>query len=90
MRALRARIDRVSNTIADVVTDELEAATPVDTGAARASWRASHGKVTQGGEVTVTSDAEYMPYLNRGSSSQAPAGFVREAVRAALRKVGSL
>jgi hypothetical protein len=86
-RALRAHVDRVSNAIADVVLAEVEAGTPVDTGEAREAWKVTHGKVTAGAPARVTTEVEYMPYLNRGSSPQAPARFVQAAVRSAIRKV---
>lgn len=51
---------------------ELEAATPVDTGLAKASWQVQ--KQPWGWKVENT--VEYIQYLNEGSSQQAPAHFV--------------
>lgn len=48
------------------------AATPVDTGAAKASWRQ-----TPSG---VASDSEYMDELNHGTSQQAPTHFIEKAI----------
>jgi hypothetical protein len=50
------------------------AATPVDTGKARASWR------IEGKEVV--SDVAYMADLNDGSSAQAPSYFIERAILA--------
>lgn len=56
---------------------------PVDTGRARASW--GHGKESiwneaDGGlSIEQGSNVEYIVYLNRGHSQQAPAGFIDRA-----------
>ena len=51
---------------------DLVSATPVDTGKARASWNVKK----QGLVFNVNNDAEYIQYLNQGSSKQAPAYFI--------------
>jgi hypothetical protein len=51
---------------------ELRAETPVDTGHAQSSWtvtRKNYG-------FEVANSAEYIQYLNEGSSKQAPAYFI--------------
>lgn len=56
---------------------------PVDTGRARASW--GHGKESiwketdDGLSIEQGSNVEYIVYLNRGHSKQAPAGFIDRA-----------
>jgi hypothetical protein len=56
---------------------------PVDSGRARASW--GHGnesiwRETEGGlSIEQGSNVEYIVYLNRGHSRQAPAGFIDRA-----------
>lgn len=84
---------------------ELTAATPVDTGNARANWQATLDEPASG-VVSVSSpgepmapplngdDAErlrfitnrtgYIRRLDAGSSKQAPAGFVRDAIARAV------
>ena len=71
----------------------LQAATPVDTGFARSSWRVS--RVTRGfgreSEIIIENTAEYIDDLNRGSSRQAPARFIENTVlRQDLTPVGSI
>lgn len=50
----------------------LKAATPVDTGHARDSW--SSNSSVEKNEIVNT--AQYIEYLNQGSSPQAPAHFI--------------
>lgn len=50
----------------------LKAATPVDTGFARDSWR----KTPDG----IVNDAPYIQELNEGSSEQAPSHFIERTV----------
>lgn len=68
---------------------------PVDTGRARASWGHDEGPLgtgfgiweedEQGLSLTQGTKLEYVEYLNEGSSSQAPAGFIDvEAERAGM------
>jgi hypothetical protein len=58
-------------TVATMVAD-LVSATPIDTGHARSSW-----SVDNIGDVfNVRNDAEYIQYLNEGTSKQAPSRFI--------------
>ena len=59
---------------ASKMTAELKAATPVDTGLARDSWKIDE----QGKRVIVSNDTPYIQYLNEGSSKQAPSHFVEK------------
>jgi HK97 gp10 family phage protein len=47
--------------------------TPVDTGYAKSRWKLN--QISQD-EVRITNDAEYIEYLNNGSSDQAPEYFI--------------
>jgi len=90
-----------------VVDQAVVLATPVDTGRARANWRASSGSsdfktyesvdfnsaltqaraVIEGdrtGVIYITNNLDYIGSLNDGSSAQAPAGFVEQAVQIGL------
>lgn len=51
--------------------NDLVLATPIDTGNARESWNLSVEK-----DFIIKNDAEYIEYLNEGSSKQAPARFI--------------
>lgn len=57
--------------------EELEAATPVDTGFARDHWRLT---AVNGEEILIENEADYIKYLNQGSSQQAPAHFIENIV----------
>lgn len=57
--------------------EELEAATPVDTGEAASSWFV---KREIDGSISIKNDEEYVKYLNAGSSKQAPSNFIERIV----------
>lgn len=54
------------------IIEDLRSETPVDTGNARDSWVSKETSNT----VVIENTAEYIKYLNEGSSKQAPAHFV--------------
>lgn len=58
--------------IVSAMTEELKAKTPVDTGNARNSWSTT----PSADGFNTTNSAEYIEYLNGGSSQQAPAFFI--------------
>ncbi len=70
---------------------------PVDTGRARASWGHSSAPALpgdgiwdedeQGLSITQGSTVEYIPALNEGSSSQAPAGFIDSIERRSAQEL---
>ena len=70
---VNARIDFATNLLREI--------TPVDTGFARSRWRNRKYFFSPGGEIT--NDADYITRLNQGSSSQAPAFFIEQALMAA-------
>lgn len=66
--------------------NELVEQTPVDTGFARDSWSIEK----QDKDFNVTNKAEYIQYLNEGSSSQAPARFVETTALKYGRPLGTI
>lgn len=60
------------NKVKAQLVEALREATPIDTGAARASWEAR--------ENSIHTDCEYMDRLNAGSSRQAPAHFIERTI----------
>ena len=56
--------------------------TPVKTGFTRSRWNA---RELTPGTVRISSDAPALEFLNRGSSTQAPAGFIEKSIEQALR-----
>lgn len=56
----------------DNIISSLKDATPVDTGNAKDSWKNE--------KSTIINDADYIKYLNEGSSVQAPKHFIEQTV----------
>lgn len=72
-----------SGKITDLLLSDLVSSTPIDTGEARASW----SKQLSGQTYKLFNRAEYIQYLNAGSSMQAPAFFIEStALRYGDRK----
>ena len=65
--------ERLENTFIDL-TASPPLGTPVDTGAARQGWQLDLPS------LEITNSVPYIGRLNQGSSTQAPAGFVENAV----------
>ncbi len=55
---------------------ELREATPVDTGAARDSWKLTYSE----NAAVISNDKDYLKQLNSGSSKQAPANFIENTL----------
>jgi len=67
----------------DFATETLRQVTPVDTGNARSRWRNNkfNFKFFRGaGAGEIINDAEYIDYLNAGSSKQAPKYFIEQVL----------
>jgi len=77
----------LKRTIAEGIIRDLKAATPVDTGAARDSWRYVGGR-----RSAIVNDKEYIKNLNEGSSKQAPARFIEMVIlkHTEVKPVGSI
>ena len=68
-----AKIMKMTAAKTNAALDRVRKATPVDTGAAAASWHTD-------GNGKVVSNCEYMPTLNHGSSVKAPSYFIERAI----------
>jgi hypothetical protein len=91
-RVIKSIADPTGRTIAEDLLAALKANTPVDTGYARSRWTLSDAepynvkyKVGYTGLVgefvyTISNDAPYMVYLNRGWSKQAPPFFIESTI----------
>ena len=91
LRGVDAELDRIRQEFrrrsgrrirrdADALLDRLRDTTPVDTGRARAGWRATTARYSRGEwRLTIENDVPYIVQLNMGSSRQAPRRFVETA-----------
>jgi HK97 gp10 family phage protein len=81
IRSIKNTIDKVgkerTHAAAKTLEKALEEATPVDTGYAQSRWEV-HPKLNN--RYEVANDAEYIEYLNAGSSQQAPKNFIEKTV----------
>jgi hypothetical protein len=66
--------------------EDLKAATPIDTGYARSRWEVDETEDA----FYVKNDADYIQYLNEGSSKQAPAYFVESVALKYGKPVGTI
>ena len=78
---LEAYLDQVNRAMFVDCYERLWDATPVLTGYARSRWQ---GFYDGEGQAVIENDADYIQYLNAGTSEQAPAGFVQKAIAGAL------
>lgn len=72
--------------VAKLLLSDLREATPVDTGLARDSWKATEHKHS----VVISNDVEYLKYLNEGSSKQAPSHFVERTALKYGKPLGAI
>jgi hypothetical protein len=86
--ALRDRLGRYVGAAKSALAHEtvgiLRETTPVDTGAARDGWQIVPGPESR---TMIVNEEPHIRYLNMGSSSQAPAGFVEAAIAQAIENV---
>ena len=67
-------IDNVVKDVGEEALKRVEERTPVRTGYARSRWRLE--TYSSDPSFTLENDAEYVSYLENGSSSQAPLGML--------------
>jgi hypothetical protein len=72
-------LDKVVNELMTEVKTQVSGRTPIDTGRARRGWQQRSTKV-------VENSVPYIEKLERGYSRQAPKGFVRQGITAAVKK----
>lgn len=89
-KAARHTLTRISKTetlkVLTAMTFHLRAATPIDTGKARASWMLAG----QYPRFSVINTTDYIEYLNQGSSEQAPQYFVERVALRYGRPIGAV
>jgi len=65
----------------DYATETLRVVTPVDTGEARSNWKSETHKDKDGFvNGTIYNKVEYIEYLNKGHSKQAPRYFIEQVL----------
>jgi hypothetical protein len=74
--------DKVITRLATVVSQELKSRTPIKSGNARRGWRESRSA-----DKTVENTVPYISRLESGYSRQAPRGFVKQSVAAAVATI---
>ena len=78
---LEEHLEGVSEELGIDLYRRLWEATPVRTGYARSRWTL---EFEDDGRMELTNDTDYLIYLNNGTSEQAPAGFIQDAVATSL------
>ncbi len=68
------------------IVESLREVTPVDTGNARDSWKAT----ISSGKALITNDTDYIEHLNAGTSSQAPAFFIERTMLTFGKPIGNI
>jgi HK97 gp10 family phage protein len=81
IKELKSTVNKVEKKelkeVANELVEKLEIATPKDTGYAASRWEVnSHTEK----KLNIVNDADYIGYLNEGSSQQAPAHFIEQTV----------
>lgn len=72
-------IDRFTNGLVDEFRSQVIPRTPIDTGRARRGWQ-----VRKGITKRIENNVPYIGALERGRSRQAPRGFVKQSISAAI------
>jgi hypothetical protein len=89
MKRLASEIDKDLDSFFNDVLKEVKKQTPIDTGKARKGWQKrsnpSVGDSTSIENVLVN-NVKYVPYLDKGHSSQAPDGILAPAVEKVKRR----
>jgi len=71
-KLIEAEAAKQTKVVMQKLVKDLVAATPIDTGNARAGWRIDGN--------SIVNDVEYIEELNRGHSKQAPSFFIEKTV----------
>lgn len=79
MDEVKDYIDRFTNGLVDEFRSQVVPRTPKDTGRARQGW-----KVRKGFNKQIENTVPYIGALERGRSRQAPRGFVKQSISAAI------
>ena len=74
---MKRKITRAVDQISRDLFDELKATTPVDTGYAKRNWK-KKGSINN---RSIENDANYISFLDEGSSRQAPRGMTGPAIK---------
>lgn len=77
---LRAAVDSVIQQLVPEVQSQIRRRTPIDTGNARRGWNTRN--------TTIENKVPYIERLEKGYSKQAPNGFVRQGINAAIENIG--
>jgi hypothetical protein len=76
-KKIKAEVEQQFKQQTKKLLEDLEDATPVDTGLARNSWSLEFKDSTT---ATISNSQEYIDILNKGSSKQAPRYFIERTM----------
>lgn len=82
LAGLTAAIDDVVKRLVPEIQSQIQRRTPIKTGNARRGWQTR--------QSTVENKVPYIERLERGYSRQAPNGFVRQGIMAAINNIGTI
>ena len=77
---LRAAVDNVIQRLVPELQTQIRSRTPIDTGRARRGWQTRNN--------IVENKLPYIERLEKGWSRQAPNGFMRQGITAAIKNIG--
>ncbi len=82
LTGLRTAVDTFINRLVPEIKNEVARRTPIKTGKARRGW--------QSRQSSVENRVEYIGLLEKGRSRQAPNGFMRQGILAAIQNIGTI
>lgn len=82
LQSVRAAVNTFKNDLMPEIQREVASRTPIDTGRARRGWQ-------QRGQSVVKNEVPYIGRLEKGYSRQAPNGFVKQGIGAAIRTISN-
>jgi len=82
LTGLSSYVDQVITKLVPDIQSEIARRTPIKTGQARRGWNTR--------KATIENKVPYIERLEGGYSRQAPNGFVRQGINAAINKIGKV
>lgn len=80
LKGLSQAVDSVIQRLVPELQSQIRSRTPIDTGQARRGWQTRKN--------IVENRVPYIERLEKGYSRQAPSGFMRQGIKAAINNIG--